>query len=327
MSRWVSTLRVDPMPPLVGSRNPSVAWYARRDLLDQAAGPVKTLWDLPLAERILRKQRVDGSWKYPGQEKAPYQDYTLLETFRNLGFLVEQLGFDRRHPAIVRSAAYVFSCQAAEGDFRGIYGQQHATTYAPALMELLIKAGYADDPRIERGFHWLLSIRQSDGGWTIPFLTTGMSWDEGVRAAEPIQPDRSKPFSHLATGTVLRAFAAHPLWRLSEAAVQAGGLLSDRFFKPDRYPGRNAASFWDRVSFPFWFTDIVSALDSLSLLGFSAREPTIASALQWLRDRQRDDASFGVGLLRAGSGKDTQTWVDLAICRVFKRCFSQAGVQ
>jgi hypothetical protein len=315
------------MPRLVGSRNPAIAYFACRDLLDQAADPVETLWDLPPAERILRKQRADGSWRYPGQEKASYQDYTLLETFRNLGFLVEQFGFDRRQPAIVRSAGYVFSCQAAEGDFRGIYGQQYATTYAPALMELLIKAGYADDPRIERGLQWLLSVRQDDGGWTIPFLTTGMSWDEAMRAAEPIPPDRSKPFSHLATGTVLRAFAAHPRWRMSETAVQAGGLLADRFFKPDRYPGRNAAGFWERVSFPFWFTDIVSGLDSLSLLGFTAHEPAIAAALQWLRDRQRDDASFAVGLLRAGSGKDTQTWVDLAICRVFKRCFSQEGVQ
>jgi hypothetical protein len=98
-------------------------------------------------------------------------------------------------------------------------------------MELLIKAGYGDDPRIERAFRWLLSIRQTDGGWTIPFLTTGMSWDEGVRAPAPIPPDRSKPFSHLATGAVLRAFADHPAWRQSPAAIQAGALLATRLFQ------------------------------------------------------------------------------------------------
>jgi hypothetical protein len=319
MISWRNYLRVDPLPRLVGSGNPPIAYFARRDLLDEAVEPVENLWDLPAAGRILRKQRADGSWKYPGKEKALNQNYALVETFRNLGFLVEQFGFDRRHPAIEQAAGYIFSCQSTEGDFRGIYSRQYATTYSPALMELLIKAGYADDPRIERGFRGLLSIRQSDGGWTIPFLTTGMSWDEGMRATAPIPPDRSKPFSHLATGTVLRAFAAHRRWRQSQAAIQAGVLLTSRFFKPDRYSGRNAASFWERISFPFWFTDIVSALDSLSLLGLTSREPAIASALDWLRDRQREDGSFAVGLLRAGADKDTQSWVDLAICRVFRR--------
>jgi hypothetical protein len=320
MRDWVGYLRVDPLPRLLDSGNPAIAYFARRDLLDEAVEPVEVLWDLPAAGRILRRQRADGSWKYPGQEKSSYQNYSLLETFRNLGFLVEQFGFDRRHPAIERAAGYVFGCQAPEGDFRGIYSQQVATTYSPALMELLIKAGYADDARIELGFRWLLSIRQSDGGWTIPFLTTGMSWDEGMRAPAPILPDPSKPFSHLATGTVLRAFAAHPRWRQSAEANRAGVLLASRLFKRDRYSGRDAASFWERVSFPFWFTDIVSALDSLSLFGFTAGEPATASALDWLRDRQRKDGSFAVGLLRAGANKDTQFWVDLAICRVLKRC-------
>jgi hypothetical protein len=327
MNDWRNYLRADPVPRLLNSGNPPIATFARRDLLDEAVGPIELLWDLPAARRILRKQRADGSWKYPGQEKALHQNYTLVETFRNLGILVEQFGFDRGHLAIIQAAGYLFSCQAAEGDFRGIYSQQYATTYSPALMELLIKAGYADDPRIERGFRWLLSIRQSDGGWTIPFLTTGISWDEGMRAPAPIPPDHSKPFSHLATGAVLRAFAAHPRGRGSQEAIQAGALLASRFFKADRYSGRDAASFWERVSFPFWFTDIVSALDSLSLLGFTAREPSIASALNWLRDRQREDGSFAVGLLRAGADKDTQSWVDLAICRVFKRCVSQKGIQ
>jgi Prenyltransferase and squalene oxidase repeat len=324
MISWRNDLRVDPLPRLTGSGNPPIAYFARRDLADEAVQSIEVLWDLPAAGRILRRQRADGSWKYPGQEKAPHQNYALLETFRNLGFLVEQLGFDRRHPAIEWAAGYLFSCQSAEGDFRGIYSQQYTTTYSPAVMELLIKAGYGDDPRIEQGFHWLLSIRQSDGGWTIPFLTTGMSWDEGMRATAPIPPDRSKPFSHLATGCVLRAFAAHPRERRTQEALQAGALLASRLFKAEKYSGRDAAGFWERVSFPFWFTDIVSALDSLSLLGFTARDPAIASALDCLRDRQRADGSFALGLLRAGADKDTQSWVDMAICRVFKRCVFHA---
>ena len=50
---------------------------------------------------------------------------------------------------------------------------QYSTTYSPAIMELLIKAGYDNDPRILKGFDWLLSIRQDDGGWALPFRTMG----------------------------------------------------------------------------------------------------------------------------------------------------------
>jgi hypothetical protein len=42
---------------------------------------------------------------------------------------------------------------------------------AQKILKLLIQAGYHDDPRIQKGFQWLLSMRQSDQGWTIPILT------------------------------------------------------------------------------------------------------------------------------------------------------------
>ena len=37
-----------------------------------------------------------------------------------------------------------------------------------AILELLIKAGFGDDPRVEHGLEWLPSMRQADGGWIVP---------------------------------------------------------------------------------------------------------------------------------------------------------------
>jgi hypothetical protein len=76
-------------------------------------------------------------------------------------------------------------------------------------MEFLIKAGYARDERIAQGFQWLLRIRQRDGGWAIPLRTVGAKLDSFMMNGDPVQPDHSKPFSHLVTGVVVRAFAAH----------------------------------------------------------------------------------------------------------------------
>jgi hypothetical protein len=139
-----------------------------------------------------------------------------------------------------------------------------------------------------------------------------------VLQAKTVHPNPSKPFSHLVTGVVLRAFAAHNRYRRSEEARAAGELISRRIFRADSYADRKAPEFWERVSFPFWFTDVVSVLDSLSLLGFSADNQAIQNALEWLIDRQMDDGSFRLKLLR-DRDRNVKFWVCLAICRVFKR--------
>ena len=74
-----------------------------------------------------------------------------------------------------------------------------------------------------------------------------------------------------------------------------------------------------------WFTDLLSALDSLSLLGFTAADSQVRKALDWLTDMQQEDGLWRLCLLRAGGDRDLTTWVSLAICRVFKRLGVQNG--
>jgi len=140
-----------------------------------------------------------------------------------------------------------------------------------------------------------------------------------MRKREPVQPDKSKPFSHLVTGIVLRAFAAHPRYRNAEEARRAGELLKTRFFKPDTYPDRKAPSFWTKFTYPFWFTDLLSSLDSLSLMGFTIEDPHVEKAVRWLMDRQQEEGLWRVNMLKPREDKDLKLWVSLAICRVFKR--------
>jgi hypothetical protein len=123
---------------------------------------------------------------------------------------------------------------------------------------------------------------------------------------------------------VLRAFAAHPTRRSSPEARTAGVLLASRFFKPDRYIDRQDKSYWEKVSFPFWFTDIVSALDSLSFIGFTADDPPIRVALDWLWARQQADGLFALKLLR-GKDKSLPFWACLAVSRLFRRYMGPGG--
>lgn len=321
MNAGLDELKLNPIPTLLSCSNPAIEYFTRRDLLDEQVEPISELWDIKDALKILKKQQDDGSWKYPSKIRRDLrsrEDYDQFETYKTLGLLVEKYGLNRDHHQIQKAADYLFSCQTPEGDFRGIYGNQYAPTYSPAIMELLIKAGYGNDKRIEKGFQWLLSMRQEDGGWIIPFRTTGMNLKEALMANEPDLPDRSRPFSHLVTGMVLRAFAAHPKYRKFKEAGKAAELLVSRFFIADKYPDRKGKEYWERVSYPFLFTDIISAMDSLSFLGFTRENHDIQDGLDFLSNRQNDEGLFDLKIVR-GSDKDLKYWICLAICRLFKR--------
>ncbi len=321
MDNWRSYLKYDPIPLLGSASNEAIRFQVSRDLLDEDLDQVEHLWELKEAKRILRKQQEDGSWRYPNpkEEIRSLKGYNQVETFRNLAILIEKYLFTKEHPAIERAAEFLFGCQTEEGDFRGVYWSQYTPNYSAAFMELLIKAGYHADSRITLGIKWLLSIRQDDGAWLIPFRTVNLRLKEAMSRPAPIQPDRGKPFSHMATGMVLRAFAAHPRYSRMSEAIGAAELLAARIFKADSYTDRKAPEFWTRFSFPFWFTDLLSALDSLSKLGFTGDHPQIHEGVDWFINNQKKDGLWKLKLVRGGSDKSQNLWVNLVVCRTLKR--------
>lgn len=321
MESWRRDLRRDPVPPLLSSSYEPITFLTRRDLLGEDSGSIEVLWSLPDARHIVSKQLPDGSWKYhtPKPTYREAENYRQLETYRQVRILVEKYGFNRASPALVKAAEFLFQFQTVEGDFRGIYGKQYTPNYSAGIMELLVKAGYADNPKVKRGFNWLLSMRQSDGGWAIPLRTKGIKLDASSMEEETVQPDRTRPCSQLATGCVLRAFSADPGLRHSPEARAAGAILASRLMGRDVYPDRGAPSYWTNFTFPFWFTDLLSALDSLTLLGFSLGDGRIAEGIAWLREHQGDDGLWRLRTLNTGGDKQVHLWISLAACRVLRR--------
>jgi hypothetical protein len=323
MPFWLRKLPHDPIPILLESGSVPVAYFARRDLLEEDPGPVEQLWALPEVQIILRRQMGNGRWKYPspGATARSTEDYDQIETYRQAGFLVEKYGFIREHPALRKASEFLFSRQTQSGDFRGIYGRQYSPNYSAGILELLIKAGFGRDPRIRRGLRWLMTMRQADGGWAIPLRTAGATrYTDTLASGKTLEPNREKPFSHLVTGVVLRAFAVAEDFRNREEIRQAGELLASRFFQSDAYVDRRTPAFWTGFRFPFWFTDLLSALDTLSRLGFPADDPQIRRGLDWFAQRQRKDGGWALKLL-GGADKMLPYWLDFSVCRVFQRFY------
>lgn len=315
---WLDVLRFDPVAPLLASGHQAVRYWANRELVQGSTGPpAEALWDLPVPRRIIRRQGAEGSWAYPGRRPRARTDYDLLETFRQLGFLVEMFGLTREHPALAAAAEYVLSHQSPQGDLRGIYGNQISPNYTAGLIGHLVKAGYPDDPRVELAFSWLEASRQDDGGWALPLRTRGRNLD-ALDEPNTIPADPARPFSHLITGVVLRAYAAHPRHRAGPTATKAAELLAGRFFEPDAYPDKGRVADWTEFCFPFWMTDLVSALDAISLIRPDFRSEKTDRARDWLSGRQEPTGLFTGHLLR-DRFHDLPLWFSLAVCRVFSR--------
>ncbi len=323
MEDWKTKFNYDPLTPLIYSKNDAILYFTKRDLLEKEVKSIENLWSLQPAIEIISKQQEEGYWRYPAWKTklSEPENYNLLETYRQLGFLVEKYGFNRGHEAIKKAAEYIFSCQSDEGDIRGFYGTQYSPNYTAAVTELLIKSGYENDQRIENILKWLLSMRQDDGGWAIAMRTNDAKYLDIVSSPIKFEPNRKKSFSHMVTGIVIRAFAAHSKYKNNESVKAAAELLTSRFFKSDKYPDRRGVEYWTKVSFPFWWTDIVSSLDSLSNLSFSITHPQIKLALETLRDKQSENGMWDLKLLK-GKDKNLSLWINLAICRIVKRLYA-----
>jgi hypothetical protein len=175
----------------------------------------------------------DGSFKSPNPNKYKYPDvnYSLIETWKQFRYLIQKYRFTKKVPTVGKASEYLFSCQTKEGDFRGFLAGQYAMYYSGAVMGLLIQAGYQDDPRIEKGLQWLLTMRQDDGGWVASQLMTVSLPKKDIyelagRSKKPFKEhDTSKPSSPHWTGMVIRVFASHPKYKKSEEARLAARII------------------------------------------------------------------------------------------------------
>ena len=56
MESWRRQLRFDPIPALLAPGDEALQYFVRRDLLEEEVGSICRLWQLPAAQKILKKQ-------------------------------------------------------------------------------------------------------------------------------------------------------------------------------------------------------------------------------------------------------------------------------
>jgi len=267
----------------------------RRDLIDDSEAPAaKEIASYPEVKALLKKIEKDGSVTPRTADKgiggpeftACLAAVRVLDRLADLGLRFEGEGevADK-----LRSVAdFVLASQAADGGIEDLNlgdspktkGKLVALHFQGWALAALSRTGFDMDPKVDKGFSFLLSLRQDDGGW---------AW-RGVRT-----DSAARPSSHLVTGMVLRAFAAAKERRSSREARRAAELLATRFLQPDRYEDRKAPSHWEVLTEPRFYTEVLDALDAITSIGLGKENSGVRTAEAYLRSRQSRDGLWYPG--------------------------------
>jgi len=289
-SGWRARLARDPIPNLLREGPPSLSARIRRELIDDDEAPRGSdVLVYPDVKAFLKKQSKKGDFPAKPPEKALGSDKfaSVLATCRALERLAE-FGLDASEPAVRAAAEFVLTTQAKDGGFAPLAigekkaekGKLVAVHFQGWALASLCRVGLDADERVAEGFKFLLQWRQADGGW---------AW-RGVRS-----DSSARPSSHLITGMALRAFAASPSRRTSREARRAAELLATRFLQPDRYPDRKAPTFWEQLSEPRFYVDMLDALDTVTSVGLGKENSGVRTAEAYVRGRQSLDGLWYPG--------------------------------
>jgi hypothetical protein len=289
-SGWRARLGRDPVPILLREGSRALVARVRRDLIDDDEAPqADEVLTYPEVKAFLRKQDKEGAFiaRPPEKTLGPAKFARAVATIRALERMADY-GLRASEAPVARAASLLLGSQDKDGGIGdlalGETPEARARTVAVHFqgwaLSVLCRTGFDEDPRVERGFNYLLANRQADGGW---------AW-RGVRT-----DSAARPSSHLVTGMALRAFASSLTRRTSREARRAAELLATRFLQPDRYPDRKAPAFWEQIGEPRFWTDVLDALDGVTAVGLGKENSGVRTAEAYVRGRQNADGLWYPG--------------------------------
>lgn len=309
------------VPLLLADRSPCLRLAVLRDLLGRGdddsevrelAGMVATD---PLVVELVAAQENDGSWALPALGIAGGAVQRTATALARLGLL----GLPPDHPAVARGAAYLFSQQREDGSWPLVtLPEEQDEAGQPDMIPLqtaiplrgLAAAGYATDPRAERGYAWLLAQRLEDGAWP----TGRASGDyRGVAGYRRLAHSRWGCRSNT-TGALL-ALALHPERRHSPEARRALDLLLGRETREAYAVGFETARLIGAEPVRGFLTtyaryDLALIAFLCARVGASREDPRVADLVNDLHALQRP-----YGLWEYAPHPEASRWVTLDLLR------------
>ncbi len=258
---------------LLQRTDPSVRYWTLKDLCDrpesdpQVRAARAEIGRKGWAWEILSLQEPSGQW--PTYHDEPPNLYLPKYTSTNFLLLIlSELGMTRRDPRVARAAKLLLDRWSDPKE--GVWGEAGAETCITGnAVRMMVRFGFLEDARVQRGIDWLVSAQKSDGGWHCWRSRTGT----------------------LAAWEAMAAFAVIPPGSRSAPVVRAIERGAEFFLERGLLHEADGSSYppWWRLHYPnHYYYDFLVGLDFLTALGYGS-DRRLRPALKWLeRKRGRD---------------------------------------
>jgi hypothetical protein len=234
------------MPLLLADSSPCLRYLVHKELLcnNEETRELENLREEdPIVKSLIILQGKDDSWGSGAiQGNAPQGSIQITaQALTRLGYL----GFGKDYEPVRRGAEYLFSQQLGDGSWPlGNYAIDGEKTEGYDVMSLqtslplrgLASAGYAEDPRAERAYKWLIEQRLDDGAWPTGVAKGVYGYVAGYR-----RMPRSRWGCRCNTTGALEALSLHPRRRDSSEAAMALDLLLGRETRERHHLGHAVA--------------------------------------------------------------------------------------
>ncbi len=293
---------------LLEKDNPSVRYFALRDLLERAEddrdaqAARRAIMRSAPAQKILAAQKPEGYWRKPGSGYAGKYQATTWQIL----FLAE-LGADGHNRQVRRGVEYVLEhSQARHGGF------SFSSNLAPSgavhclngnLVWALVALGYGGDARVAHAVDWLAgSITGDDFDAYYASTTSGPGFECAINMRQPCAWGAVKALRALANLP-----AALQTRIVKKAIAQTVEFLLSRDLAKADYPYTERVSGeWFKFGFPLSYTsDVLEALLALAEAGH-ARDPRLKNAIALVLSKRDADGRWA--LKHSLNGR---MWVDI----------------
>ncbi len=323
------------LPLLLADPSPCLRYLVLRDLFHRPGDDAELLELLPqreadpLLRELLSLQAADGSWPAGalaiGRAGGSRTLMTALALTR-LGYL----GFEGSFAPVQGAAEFLFSQQQADGGWPlseeaaltdGVSEMPARERYTMIPLQTafplrgLAMCGYANDPRAERAYEWLLAQRLPDGAWPTGLAAGGVFGFVGGYRRLP----HSRWGCRSNTTAALLCLAQHPERRLSEAARRGLDHLLGRETREAYALGHEAARMVGAEKPRGFFTyfarfDLGVVLDLCGRVGVSKEDGRVADLLAFLRSLQNE-----YGLWEYTGQPQVSRWLTFDLLRSIER--------
>ncbi len=325
--------KTEPIDWLLEPDNPSVRYFALTDLMDkpitapEVIAAKRDIMQSGLVTAILSKQR-DSAYEDAMRKFYHAKYHGLVWQL----IVLAELGAETDGQIRAQCEYLLRNAQAADGGFAMqtavTTGGGRASEVIPCLcgnaVFCLIRLGFLDDPRLQRGIQWITANIQlldgEDGVQGDPRFNKEACWGKHTCFMGALKP--------------LKALSAIPENQRSQEIRDAISHISEYFllhhiYKRSRDLSKVSKPGWLKFGFPLMYqTDLLEILDILTSLGI--HDARMVDAIDVVRAKQGGDgrwqsenAANNGKLLVPFPKEDQDKWITLRAMRVLRRWEAQ----